>query len=306
MPRYDTPVWKMCGEAAKSLPEIFAPVDVIRKVHEQRRHVNSTTIRCQVIASSPNHPCSKHYSTSHRIFYYLGSGRFRLLKPSDKIVEKTTKYYGSANRNVINGTEIPNREDFLEGCQQFEKHEKRDAMYKVATFLVSHFWGKPSDMTDGLGVLLLTWNQAFYRYGLFDFGKLEKCIADNLRQLERFRGRHISSFSVDDKDEIKNLFDEFLKALQIDSGKMKGRRSPVGVAKALHLLAPNFFPLWDDKIAKAYRCYYNTYPSGRYVSFCEIMKNMAEKVKDYINMSDKSVLKSLDEYNYSRYTQEWI
>lgn len=62
---------------------------------------------------------------------------------------------------------IPNREEFLKGCEEFEKHEKRDAMYKVATFLVFHFWGKPSDMADGLGVLLLTWNQAFYRYGIF-------------------------------------------------------------------------------------------------------------------------------------------
>jgi len=34
---------------------------------------------------------------------------------------------------------IPNREEFLKGCEEFEKHEKRDAMYKVATFLISHF-----------------------------------------------------------------------------------------------------------------------------------------------------------------------
>ena len=236
----------------------------------------------------------------------MGSGRFRLLKPSDKLVEKTMKFYESANKKVIKDTEIPNPEDFLKGCKEFEKHEKRDAMYKVATFLVSHFWGKPSDMTNGLGVLLLTWNQAFYRYGIFDFDKLENCIADDLQKLERFRDRDISSLSVHDKDEIKNLFDEFLKALQIDSGKMKGRRSPVAVAKALHLLAPTFFPLWDGKIAKAYRCYYNNYPGKRYASFCEIMKNVAEKVKDYVKVSDKSILKLIDEYNYSKYTQGWI
>lgn len=60
----------------------------------------------------------------------------------------------------------PTEEEFLNGIIEFEKQEKRDAMYKVATFLVSHFWGNPSDMADGLGVLLLTWNQAFYRYGM--------------------------------------------------------------------------------------------------------------------------------------------
>jgi len=59
---------------------------------------------------------------------------------------------------------IPDREEFLRGCEQFENREKRDAMYKVATFLIKQFWGQASEMADGLGVLLLTWNQAFYRY----------------------------------------------------------------------------------------------------------------------------------------------
>ena len=62
-------------------------------------------------------------------------------------------------------------------------------MYRVATFLVSHFWGKSSDMADGLGVLLLTWNQAFYRYGIFDFDKLEKSITDTLHKIDNFRNR---------------------------------------------------------------------------------------------------------------------
>jgi len=201
---------------------------------------------------------------------------------------------------------ILTKEEFYKGIEEFEKHEKRDAMYKVATFLVSYFWGKPSDMADGLGVLLLTWNQAFYRYGIFDFDKLEKCIADNLQKLESFRRRYISSLLDSDENDIKALFNDFLKALQINSGKMHGRKSPVAAAKALHLLAPNFFPLWDDKIARAYGCYYNNNPAEKYISFCKIMKEMAEKVKNYINDSERSILKLIDEYNYSKYTQRWI
>ncbi len=34
---------------------------------------------------------------------------------------------------------ILNKEEFYKGVEKFEKHEKRDAMYKVAIFLVSHF-----------------------------------------------------------------------------------------------------------------------------------------------------------------------
>jgi len=76
------------------------------------------------------------------------------------------------------GIHIPSKKEFIRGIKTFERHEKRDAMYKVATFLVLQFWGKPSEMADGLGVLLLTWNQAFYRYGSFDFDELERCIRE--------------------------------------------------------------------------------------------------------------------------------
>lgn len=281
---------------------------------------------------------------------------------------------------------IPNREEFFKGCEEFEKYEKRDAMYKVATFLVSHFWRKPADMANGLGVLLLTWNQAFYRYGIFDFDKLEECIIDNLQKIESFRNRDILSLSNSDEKDIKDLFAKFLEALQIDrirfsdknkkrdtqkdlesflrkigieyedsdnletlynsiknNQKIKNgvvfiskeesnskkdyieikisqlesregrtleslgliRRSPVSVTKTLHLLAPSFFPLWDDKIARAYECYYNENPAEKYVSFCKITKIIADKVKNYIDKSDRT-LKLIDEYNYSKYTQGWI
>ena len=70
---------------------------------------------------------------------------------------------------------IPCCKKFNKCRKEFKKREKRDAMYKVTERLLSTSWknGNISDMTDGLCVLLLTWNQAFYRYGIFDFDKLE-------------------------------------------------------------------------------------------------------------------------------------
>ena len=109
-----------------------------------------------------------------------------------------------------------------------------------------------------------------------------------------------------DEEDIKNLFNKFLDALQIASGKSKGRKSPVSVAKALHLLAPNFFPLWDDKIARAYNCYYSNSPDEKYYLFCKKMRIMTEKVKDCIPDSKKPLLKRIDEYNFAKYTQVWI
>jgi len=201
---------------------------------------------------------------------------------------------------------LPTKEESIQGVEAFESRERRDAMHKMATFLVSHFWGTPSDMADGLGVLLLTWNQAFYRYGNFDFDKLESCIARNLQKLGNFRKRKISTLSIHDEDDVKHLFVQFLDALQIDSGKKKGDKSPVAVAKALHLLAPDFFPLWDKGIAEAYDCQYGKEPAESYVSFCKIMRGMAGRIGQYVTRSGKTLLKLIDEYNYSKYTKKWI
>lgn len=197
-------------------------------------------------------------------------------------------------------------EDILAGYKAYEEHDKRDSIYRVATFLIKHYWGKPADMADALGVLLLVWNQAFYRYGSFDFDALEKCIGDNLPVIVRFRDRDILSLSASDEESIKTLFDKFLKALKVTSKKHKVRRSPVAVAKTLHMLAPAFFPLWDEKIAKQYGCYYSYQPADVYLDFCWKTKAIADEVRVLLLPEGKSTIKRIDEYNYSKYTQGWI
>ncbi len=198
------------------------------------------------------------------------------------------------------------KDEFTRGYQEFQKRERRDAMYKTATFIVSHFWGNPKNMADGMGVLLLTWNQAFYRYGPFNFDRLEKVIQSNFNTIQAYHERDIIGLQPSDEPRIKNLFTEFLEALQIADGKMKGRKSPVAVAKALHLLGTSFFTLWDDKIARVYDCYYNVDPAPKYISFSYKMKDIALQVAPHVSMIDKTILKLIDEYNYAKYTKKWI
>jgi len=199
--------------------------------------------------------------------------------------------------------------EFIHGIEAFEKFESRDAMYKVATFLVSHFWGDYSNMADGLGVLLLTWNAAFYRYGTFNFDNLQKTIENNFSKIKYFRERDISTLKESDYEDVRDLFEKFREALKSVSNNTK---SPVAVAKALHLLAPNFFPLWDKRISQAYKCNYQNDPAGRYILFSEITKEIAKEVSEYKEVKDimkkenKTLLKLIDEYNYSKYTQQWI
>lgn len=202
----------------------------------------------------------------------------------------------------------PSSNELERGYRAFQEHERRDSMYRVAAFLVKHFWGKPAEMADGLGVLLLTWNQAHYRYGSFDFDELEQCIASNLNLLAEYRKRNIFSYSPVDDEQIAALFQQFLLALRICEGGRANSKSPVAVAKGLHLLAPDFFPLWDLQIARAYQCKYESQPAKKYLLFMGKMKQMAQALQDSVNSNEtgKTLVKLIDEYNYSKYTKHWI
>jgi len=202
----------------------------------------------------------------------------------------------------------PSPDEIRHGCDEYERREKRDAMYKVASFLVDRFWDQPAEMADALGVLLLTWNQAFYRYGSFDFDELEKCIASNLRVLGSYRHRAITTYAAADDAAITALFEQFLVALQITGGSVRGRRSPVGTAKALHLLAPNFFPIWDAEIARAYDCYYASQPAERYLQFLRKIRQIVSvsTIAAATATTGKTIVKLVDEYNYARFTKRWI
>jgi hypothetical protein len=211
------------------------------------------------------------------------------------------------SRKSRSSVEIPTADAVIRGCEAFARHEPRDAMYRVATFLVAHFWGRPAEMADSLGVLLLTWNQSHYRFGSFDFSNLEDCIRENFSTLEGYRAKSILQYTPDDDPIIRGLFGEFLVALVIADGKSKGKRSPVAVAKALHLLAPEFFALWDKKIALASGCDYSVMASDRYISFMTLSQAIVRNLHSQIAAPiGKTLLKLIDEYSYSKYTTRWI
>lgn len=160
---------------------------------------------------------------------------------------------------------VPTIEEMNKGICAFRKYEPRDSVYTVATFIISTFfeisnlWKFDKQKTagaiaDGVGVLLLIWNQAFYQYGEFDANELRNCIERNWEDIVSYRNRTITSIQKWDKGKIERLFNDFLDALKIPSiNDKKERKSPVAVAKALH-----------------------------------------------------SLLKLIDEYNYSKYTRHWI
>lgn len=218
--------------------------------------------------------------------------------------------------------------EFKSGCEAFWIREPRDAMYRVASRIVKADWGCPADAADGLGVILLTWNQAAYRYGPFDFSELEAFLKRNTIALEGFCSRSIETFDPkNDGKRIKAIFSEALEALKIQEPE---RRSPVAVAKALHVIAPDFFPLWDRAIAKGRACLWDSYAhaASKYLSFMSDSQTVVASLENlYANDQerqglsaaqtlatalsqccdhDKTILKFLDEYYYARFTKKWI
>ncbi len=203
-------------------------------------------------------------------------------------------------------------------------------MYKVATYLVQQLWPKvnsqnlPLKLSEAIGLLLLTWNWAFfYRYGFFDFSKLEKCIIQNYQFIDEIRSSKKLENGLTEKDEenAKKLFIDFSYALR---STKTGTISSVAAAKALHLLAPFFFPLWDQKIASAYVGRNYNRPE-KYLEFMHRIRKFIARIRSLktnddfldkyeaksleeidINSRKFSILKLIDEFNYSKFTKKWI
>ncbi len=156
-------------------------------------------------------------------------------------------------------------------------------------------------------MLLTTWNKNYYRFFASHkgsmtleehFAELEEAISKHFERLIYFRSRKIHEVVALPEKEIRDIFQDFTTVL--------GR---VGAAKCLHLLAPGFFPLWDAAILKGYGLekapYRNRSDAERYVAFITITKAQVAKLGDWKSLTDNP-LKSLDEYNYCRFTRQVV
>ena len=205
--------------------------------------------------------------------------------------------------------ELPNKHEFNRAIAAYKQNEKRDAMYVVATYWVEQFWNDSHQVSNGLGVLLLTWNDAFYRYGPFDYDELADCVESNRPSLEKLRNKELRRITDKDGEIICDLFGQFQHALRSQRNSGEERFTPVGTVKALHLLAPSYFPLWDGAIAEAYDCEFaDSIAAEKYLEFCHQMLEIKKQVieRKYVG-SQENPLKKIDEYNYVTYTKpKWL
>jgi len=197
---------------------------------------------------------------------------------------------------------IPDYDEFRRGYEVYNERENKGKIYFEALAVVYQNWGTSYDMARGVRIIIRGWN---YLYSNFNFDELVNCIERNLPTLNELKDKNIEALSENDGGTIKNVFNQFNETLKRESDN---RKSPVSVAKALCLFAPNFLPIWDSNIAFEYNCFYfSDSADDPYFRFCQKMKIMADKVRNFVpNPDDRSLLKRIDEFNYSKYTMHWI
>jgi hypothetical protein len=197
---------------------------------------------------------------------------------------------------------IPSQEEFREGYEAYNKREKRGFVYFEALETVTENWGNAELMARGIQRLIRSWNRFYANFSLSD---LTHFMGENIEDLNIYKDKHILDLSGADDDRICQLFQKLLRALKREAD---GDLSPVSVAKAFGLLAPNFLPIWDSTIAYRYDCmYFSDMAESPYLGFCYKMKLLSERVQHYVpHPDDRTLLKRIDEYNYAKYTMGWI
>jgi len=197
---------------------------------------------------------------------------------------------------------VPSAMQLKEAHRLFLENEPRDLFYRAATELTElALKGKTSlSLSEAIAVLLQTWNRAYYQYYRFDhrhFVHIDQLLNQHAELLiKEFRNRSISSLCENDEAKVEAIFTAFETVL-----------GPTGAAKALHLLAPRFFPLWDGAIAKAYGSTFKL--RGRngagYWRFMVTTRLQYQRLCASFSQQ-VNLLKLVDEYNYCRYTKHWL
>jgi hypothetical protein len=190
--------------------------------------------------------------------------------------------------------ELPSSGEVAAAHEQYLRVEGRDVVYRVARHLIEQAYDGASLFTvgEGVAVLLLSWNASFYRprpalvRTLVD--DLDRLVQTHASILRQFRARDLESYEpAADAEAIEELYRHFLDRLW-----------PVGTAKALHVIAPHFFPLWDNPIAHEFRLQLS--PRDASVKAYLDLVGIGSRFARSSDLADP--LKALDEWAYVRFT----
>jgi len=201
---------------------------------------------------------------------------------------------------------VPVPEEFSSLVDSYEsRYKELDSTYVTA---LQDFKRKKlsklnySDVEFVLHPYLLKWGKMGRVLGI----KGCKRIGDKLRkmdlQLTKLRQEALSTVDLDlMSSEFADIYDEIMNTKwKSEKGKTK-RVGPTAASKALHLVAPNLFIIWDRAIRNRYIFKEN---GAEYVRFLVNMQIWLKKLKSPIGALQrryrKSCTKIMDEYNWKK------
>jgi hypothetical protein len=189
-------------------------------------------------------------------------------------------------------------EDFFDPSNAFQD-EPRYFCYELATELINKAranaenWYLNENTIKGILLLLFTWNFAARETKKLNFKNVGKIIQECELEL-----KELEAYSIEDID--TKIEEKIIKVF----GKFKELMGQTGASKALSLLNPKLFVMWDTKIRKRLnkeliKGINNGETPESYLKFLYGIKDIIEKyqIKDKLPQS-VNVAKKIDEYNY--------
>ena len=199
-----------------------------------------------------------------------------------------------SSRLPVDRRVLPSDDEVTAKRALYAEFEPRDLAYRVARDLVERAYRGEGAYTigDGVGILLMWWNAGFYR---FRPDRLRTLVADldglidsHRAPFDSYRSRSAATYDTNrDRPTVEAMYDDFQTILW-----------PVGAAKALHVMAPTFFPIWDTAIANEFRLRLSPRDEsvGSYLAWMDFARRFAA------GSSLKDPLKAFDEWAYVSFT----
>jgi hypothetical protein len=122
-------------------------------------------------------------------------------------------------------------------------------------------------------------------------------IAENVVMLIK---QHITAFQQLQRKSLSNVNLDLEEENIKTSYKVMEKVNSTAIAKILHMMNENLFPIWDDRIRKMYGVYGNA--EGYFTFMILVQRQLSELGADAIKQieqsTDRTILKILDEYNW--------
>jgi hypothetical protein len=170
---------------------------------------------------------------------------------------------------------MPTPEELNRARQLFESHEPRDLFYRLALHLLERARDDEGEFSvvEAVAVVLQTWNKRFsistgIKFDAQHCAHIESLLERHGEALVAYSQRSVESLREDEQQAIQTIFNDF----DIVVG-------PVGAAKALHVLAPRFFPLWDRPIAEGAGYYLDKRGTNANRYWRWMLRTLAERSK---------------------------